>query len=162
MKVVMFTCGNPARGDDGVGTWFADRFRSRTTGNFNLVEDVQLQIEHLLDCQSGHLLLFVDARCDDGLGLQFEELEPSDDLAYTSHALSAAQLLGQYRRVFDSEPPPAFQLSVPGSDFALGREMSAAAQTCCQRGRRLVEKLLVDPRLDLWRARATLPPPEEE
>ena len=67
MKLVMFAWGNPSRGDDGLGPWFAERFRHCEGADFELVEDFQLQVEHLLDCREAGLLLFVDARCDGGV-----------------------------------------------------------------------------------------------
>jgi hydrogenase maturation protease len=147
VKLVMFTWGNPSRGDDGVGPWFADRYRDSVHDQFELVEDFQLQVEHLLDCREGDLLLFVDARCDDGDGYRLEEIGPSTRVAHTSHALTPRELLGHYLRVFDSPPPPAFQLTVPGFAFDLGQPMSAETAASCAAAAQLVNHLLarVDP-----------------
>ncbi len=86
----MFAWGNPSRGDDAVGPWFANRYRDRVDDGFELVEDFQLQVEHLLDCREGDLLLFVDARCDDGDDCRLEEVDPAAGVAHTSHALTPA------------------------------------------------------------------------
>lgn len=149
----MFAWGNPSRGDDAVGPWFAERFRCRAGDDFTLVEDFQLQVEHLLDCRDAEMLLFIDACCE-GEGYRFEELTPSRELAHTSHALSPAELLGQYLRVFSAPPPPAFLLAVSGRRFDLGQAMAPSTRASCERALRLVERLLAEPGIRSWRARA--------
>jgi hydrogenase maturation protease len=150
----MFAWGNPSRGDDGVGPWFAERFRPLEDEGFSLVEDFQLQVEHLLDCRAGELLLLVDAGCHGGDDFLFEEIVADSGVAHTSHALAPAELLGHYRRVFAEAPPPAFQLVVPGESFELGQAMSAATDACCRRAARFVEQLLSRPDHNAWRALA--------
>jgi hydrogenase maturation protease len=151
VHVVMFAWGNPSRGDDAVGPWFADYVRDRDNDGLTLVEDFQLQVEHLLDCQQGDLLLFVDACSDKGGDLHFEEVSPTGSVAHTSHALTPAELLGYYQRLFPKSPPPAFQLSIPGADFELGQQMSSSTKARCLRGARLLENLLRQPALAHWR-----------
>lgn len=154
----MFAWGNPSRGDDAVGPWFAQRFRHRAGSSFQLVEDFQLQVEHLLDCREGELLLFVDASCNAGASHSFDELTPCRELGHTSHALTPAELLGQYPKLFAAQAPPAFLLQIPGRQFELGEPMSAATRGCCETAAKLVERLLDAPQRDSWRALCT--PPE--
>lgn len=154
MNVVMFAWGNPSRGDDAVGPWFADHFRSRSAENFTLVEEFQLQVEHLLDVGDGDLLLFVDAGAIPAENFSFEEIVPEDNLSHTSHALTPAQLLGYYGRVFRGEsPPPGFQLTVPGEHFELGHPLSAATEASCYHAAQFVTgELLRRPDVGHWRA----------
>ena len=151
----MFAWGNPSRGDDGVGPWFADRFRNRVGSRLALVEDFQLQVEHLLDCQRGQLLLFIDACGGDHGDYRFTRLGESSNLAHTSHALSPEELLGQYRRVLGEVAPPAFLLAIPGEDFELGSAMSPATRACCGRGAVLVESLLANATCKNWMQRVS-------
>ena len=66
--VVVFAIGNPSRGDDALGPlllarlaqWLAAQARG---GEFELIDDFQLQIEHALDLQGRRLALFIDAGC---------------------------------------------------------------------------------------------------
>ncbi len=153
----MFAWGNPSRGDDGVGPWFAERYRARVGATFEVIEDFQLQVEHLLDCREGNLLLFVDASCDGGEDYRFEEVIPRGGLAHTSHALAPAELLGLYPRLFPEPPPPAFQLTVPGESFELGEEMSAGTLACCLAATRLVDRLLAWADEGAWRQRLVTP-----
>jgi len=151
----MFAWGNPSRGDDGVGPWFADHFRCRAGESLAVVEGFQLQVEHLLDCRAADLLLFLDARCDQPGDYRFERVNVGEGLSHTSHALSPGELLGCFARVFPGEqPPPAFQLTVPGNDFELGQVMSAATQHCCEQAAVFIESLLAAPERDRWCALA--------
>lgn len=152
MKVTLFTWGNPSRGDDAVGPWFAEQLHPRIGAELILVEEFQLQVEHLLDCQEGELLLFIDACCDGTNDFHFTEVQADDNVSHTSHALAPAELLGHYRRVFQQTPPPAFQLVVPGLEFELGQPMSAATLACCQRAARFVDQLLATPEPNQWRS----------
>lgn len=149
MKLAMFAFGNPSRGDDAVGPWFADRFRHLESAAFTLVEAFQLQVEHLLDCREADLLLFVDACCD-GEDFRFAQIAGRDGMAHTSHQLAPDELLGYYPRVFHEEPPPAFELAVPGHDFELGQAMSAPTLACCERAARVVADLLATPQPGEW------------
>lgn len=148
----MFAWGNPSRGDDAVGHWFAERFNSRSGTDFVVIEDFQLQVEHLLDCSEGDLLLFVDARCSDGQGVEFTEIRPSPVLGHTSHALAPEELLGQYPKVFANPPPPAFLLSVAGRQFELGQPMTDETRQSCEVGAAIVERLLADQDPGAWRS----------
>ena len=149
VSLVVFAWGNPSRGDDAVGPWFAQRLRGHD--GLTLVEDFQLQVEHLLDCREGSLLLFIDARCIDGQDFRFLEITPTTAISHTSHALAPAELLGHYLRVFSETPPPAFELTVPGQQFELGSSMSAETSACCQRAAIWLQPLLVEPDPARWR-----------
>lgn len=151
MKLTMFAWGNPSRGDDAVGPWFADRFRAREGENFALVEDFQLQVEHLLDCRESQLLLFVDACSSGGGDYRFEEVAAGPLVSHTSHYLAPQELLAYYQQVFKETPPPAFLLAVPGHSFDLGEEMSPATLTCCELAAGFVEQLLHSPGDSQWR-----------
>jgi hydrogenase maturation protease len=151
VKVTVFAWGNPSRGDDAVGPWFAERFRGETPETVSLVEAFQLQVEHLLDCRAGDLLLFVDAGCEASAGFRFEAVPAMRAPSHTSHALAPAELLSYYPRVFPGEsPPPAFQLTVYGHQFGLGQPMSPITLQCCLQAATLVERLLRRPDYRFW------------
>jgi hydrogenase maturation protease len=152
MSVVIFAWGNPSRGDDAVGPWFANRLREQVCADVIVIEDFQLQVEHLLDCQNGKLLLFIDAGMHTHNAVDFSPVVIEQDIGHTSHALTPAQLLGQYRRLFGTAPPPAFQLVVAGEDFALGHPMSYATQQNCHLAAQLVQDLLTNADAQSWMA----------
>lgn len=147
----MLAWGNPSRGDDAVGPWLADHFRSHQNEDFTLVEDFQLQVEHLLDCREADLLLFVDACCsekEEDFG--FEEVQATACVSHTSHALAPAELLSHYRRVFNEPPPPAFLLTVPGQAFDLGQPMSPHTLKLCEQAAAFLERCLEQANAQAW------------
>lgn len=131
-SVIILTCGNPSRGDDALGSLFAERLeRVREQfgwGNVELFTDFQLHIEHAVDLEGRTLALFVDASVSCPAPYQFTRLQPACDISYTSHALSPAAVLQVYAQVNHAPPPPAFQLAIRGDSFELGEPMSAAAE----------------------------------
>jgi hydrogenase maturation protease len=155
MKLVIFAWGNPSRGDDAVGPWFAGQLRKQA--GVTVIEDFQLQVEHLLDCQDGELLLFIDAGVHTHNPVNFSRVIVEKAIGFTSHALTPAQLLGQYARVFGTAPPPAFQLVVAGEDFALGQAMSRTTRQNCHLAMQLLQDLLANPDAQFWTMRSSSP-----
>jgi hydrogenase maturation protease len=152
MTLLIVAWGNPSRGDDAAGPWLAEALQPVCNENVVLIEDVQLQVEHLLDCQQAELLLFLDAHCAGGEDFDFREVLPRTTMAHTSHALSPAELLGYYARTFAGElPPAAFQLTVPGQWFELGDAMTGATLKQCQRALQFVDLLMKVPTPQHWR-----------
>jgi hydrogenase maturation protease len=131
-SVIILTCGNPSRGDDALGSLFAERLEIACEqfgwGDVELFTDFQLQIEHAVDLEGRALALFVDASVSCPAPYQFTVLQPACDTSYSSHALSPAAVLQVYSQVNHAPPPPAFQLAIRGESFELGEPVSAAAE----------------------------------
>lgn len=131
-SVIILTCGNPSRGDDALGSLFAEQLEiAREQFGWSDVElftDFQLQIEHAVDLEGRTLALFVDASVSCPAPYQFTCLQPACDTSYTSHALSPAAVLQVYAQVNHAPPPPAFQLAIRGESFELGEPISDAAE----------------------------------
>lgn len=132
--VAVFAIGNPSRGDDALGPallarfadWLAVRGRS---GEFELLEDFQLQIEHAVDLQGRNLALFIDAGVGTPGPWVFRALRAEEGLSHSSHALSPEAVLRVYGQTFGEAPPPAYVLCIRGESFELGEPLSPAAQS---------------------------------
>jgi len=154
--VVVFAAGNRSRGDDALGPlllerlghWLADAGRG---AEFDLIEDYQLQIEHALDLQGRRLALFIDAGWRTAAPLAFYALLPIAAEAST-HALSAQAVLGVYRRITGTAPPPSYMLCVRGEHFELGAGLSAAANANAERAWQLLEQLCTRADAAHWQA----------
>ena len=132
--VVVFAIGNPSRGDDALGPlllarlaqWLAAQARG---GEFELIDDFQLQIEHALDLQGRRLALFIDAGCATPAPFSFYPIVHAASSATSStHALPPEGVLDVYRQFAGREPPPSFVLCVRGEEFELGAGLSGAAR----------------------------------
>lgn len=136
--ILIFTWGNPSRGDDALGPALYDLLEShkRQTGELTEVElltDFQLQIEHAVDLEERECIIFVDASVSCADPYEMLPLTAARDDTFTTHAMSPASLLSVYEQVNHREPPPAFLLTIRAYEFGLGKEMSEQAQHNLQR-----------------------------
>ncbi len=135
--VLIFTWGNPSRGDDALGPALYDLLEEhqQKTGELSEVElltDFQLQIEHAVDLEERECIIFVDASVSCAEPYEMQPLTAARDDTFTTHAMSPASLLSVYKQVNGHEPPPAFLLTIRAYEFGLGKEMTERARTNLQ------------------------------
>jgi hydrogenase maturation protease len=133
-SVLIFTWGNPSRGDDALGPALFDLLEAHKldTGELPEVEvltDFQLQIEHTVDLEERECIIFVDASITCAEPFEMEQLVAVRDDTFTTHAMSPASLLSVYKQVNASEPPASWLLTIRAYEFGLGKEMTAKART---------------------------------
>jgi hydrogenase maturation protease len=159
--VVVFATGNRSRGDDAIGPLLLDRLApwlaaEGQTGEFELIEDYQLQIEHALDLQGRRLALFIDAGCGTTAPLEFYAVSPAGaPVEPGTHQLPPQRVLDIYRQVALAEPPPSFVLCVRGERFDIGDGLSATAEAHVEAAWRQLTRLCREPAAALWRAIAS-------
>ena len=83
--VVIFAVGNPSRGDDAIGPMLHGQLEKwlkneNLSDQFDLIEDFQLQIEHVLDLQGRELALFIDAGAHTPEPFTFGRIAPPREL----------------------------------------------------------------------------------
>lgn len=153
--VVIFAIGNPSRGDDALGPELYGRLEKWLENEgiaeqFELIEDFQLQIEHVLDLQGRQLALFIDAGANTPAPFTFQRIAPASGMAHTTHELPPEAVLQVYRQTEGSDPPPAFVLCVRGESFELGEPLSAAASNYAEAAFSLLTKLCRHAGLANW------------
>jgi len=126
-ETLVFTWGNPSRGDDALGPLFGERLSALRLSGVECLTDFQLQVEHALDLDGRRRILFVDAACDVPVPYRVSRLTPRRDMSFSSHAMSPAALLEAYRQFAQQSPPPAWQLAIRGEAWGLGAPPSVAA-----------------------------------
>jgi hydrogenase maturation protease len=164
-EVVVFAVGNRSRGDDAIGPLLLERLASwlaaeAQAGEFALIEDYQLQIEHALDLQGKRLALFIDAGCGTPAPLAFYALGPASapvPAVHNTHELPPQGVLDVYRQFALVEPPPSFVLCVRGERFALGEGLSGAAEAHVEAAWGQLTRLCRQPEAALWHAMANNP-----
>jgi len=151
-KVAVLCYGNPSRGDDALAPmayeYLIELTKERT--DLLLVNDYQLQIEHIVDLQQAELVLFVDAHLSCVSPFEFTALQISKQLSHTSHALSPEDLLGFYQQSLRKMPPPAYILAIKGKSFELGESLTKRAQKNLHQAQSFIAQLLADSRLSSW------------
>ncbi|HLP99077.1 MAG TPA: hydrogenase maturation protease [Sideroxyarcus sp.] len=157
--VLIFAVGNESRGDDAAGPLLARQLDGALGDEVELLEDYQLQIEHVADLAGRERVLFVDADVACAPPFQFSAIAAAHDNSYTSHAMTPAALLHAYRQIYKQEAPPACLLRIRGYEFELGAPMSgvgadnlAAAAACVRAWLAQGPETSLDGRMGNWRA----------
>ena len=143
--LIVFAWGNESRGDDGIGPVFARRLRELDDARVEIVEDFQLNIEHVTDFRGRTPLLFVDASVAIESGFAIEQIGPSDEGNFSTHAISPQALLNVHRQTTSEPQPPAYLLHVAAREFALGDDMGETAQNAIDEAFAFVKDLLDSP-----------------
>jgi hydrogenase maturation protease len=141
--VLIFTYGNPSRGDDAVGPALFDLLEEckRETGKLDgvdLLTDFQLQIEHAVDLENRRCVLFIDAGVSCREPFELHRLQAERDHSFTTHAMSPAAVLAVYQQIHRCAPPGAYLLTIRAYEFGLGRPMSKAAEHNLQKAYRYI------------------------
>src|SRR3989338_1041897 len=152
--ILTFAVGNESRGDDALAPLLVRSLegRAETAGRVELLEDYQLQVEHVTDLSGRSAVLFVDADISCAEPFHFSEIAAAHDNSYTSHAMTPFALLHTYRQVYGTDAPPAFLLRIRGYDFELGNPLSDKAAANLEVAAKLARELCVEADLPRWRA----------
>lgn len=145
--ILIFTYGNPSRGDDGLGPAMFDLLEnykqvSHELDEVDLLTDYQLQIEHAVDLEHRECVLFIDASVSAEAPYEFHELQPERDNSYTTHAMSPVSVLDVYQQINQRNPPPSYMLTIRGYEFGLGQALSKQAELNLQQGYDFIKQLL--------------------
>lgn len=152
--ILIFTYGNPARGDDALGPEMHDLLetyqqKTKELNNVELQTDYQLQIEHAVDLEHRDIILFIDASMTAPAPYEFYQLQAEQDESYTTHAISPAAVLSVYQQINKQNPPPSYMLTIRGYEFDLGQGMTEQAEINLQQSFEFVKQLLKT-RIDKW------------
>ncbi len=125
--ILMFAVGNESRGDDALAPLLLRRLQVQDPGQVELIEDYQLQVEHVTDLLGRSAVLFVDADMSCAAPFHFSRITAAHDHSYTSHAMTPFALLHTYRQVYGTDAPDSFLLRIRGYGFELGASLSDEA-----------------------------------
>ncbi|OGS97101.1 MAG: Ni/Fe hydrogenase [Gallionellales bacterium RIFCSPLOWO2_02_FULL_57_47] len=156
VPVLVFAIGNESRGDDALAPLLVRGLEgwAEAAGlgeRVELVEDYQLQVEHVTDLLDRSAVLFVDADVSCAEPFHFSEIAAEKDSSYTSHVMTPFALLHTYRQVYGTDAPPAFLLRIRGYDFELGNPLSGKAAANLEVAAKLVRELCAEADLHRWR-----------
>jgi len=126
-STLVFTWGNPSRGDDALGPAFSDLISQQQLDNVEIITDFQLQIEHSLDLAGRTTVIFVDAGVATKAPFEMRKITPCKDDSFTSHALSPQALLNICEQINGTPLPECHLLTIRGYVFDLGTPLSMQA-----------------------------------
>ncbi len=162
-STLIFTWGNPSRGDDALGPRIYDLLKTEALHDVDVLTDFQLQIEHVMDLENRERVLFIDASISAHAPFEFFQLQAGQDDSYTTHAMSPQSLLAVYEQVNKRAPPPAFMLSIRAYEFDLGSPISHKAAANLNEAISFIKLRLTTTRIQHWEESANNPvfaPPE--
>jgi hydrogenase maturation protease len=152
-SILVFSYGNPSRGDDALGpamhAELEQHLQRLEDTSVELLTDFQLQIEHAVDLQDRGAVIFVDAGISSTKPYTFARLEAQRDETITSHAMSPSAVLQVYEDLNHEQPPPCYMLTICGYTFGLGKPLSAQAQINLDESLMFLSGLFAKP-VDTW------------
>ncbi len=143
--ITVFAWGNESCGDDAIGAILASKIVDLENPAINLVEDHQLNIEHVMDFADQVPALFIDASIEINKGYKLEKLAPFGDASISTHSISPAALLDLYQQTLFKPAPEAYLLHVCGSNFTLGEDISPLSRESVDQAWAFLDELFASP-----------------
>ena len=143
--LTVFAWGNESRGDDAIGAILASRIIGLDNAAINVVEDHQLNIEHVMDFEEGVPALFIDASVAIDAAYKVEKLTPFGDASISTHSISPGALLALYEQTLGKPAPDAYLLHVRGKEFELGDGISASTEVSVSEAWQFLDDLFASP-----------------
>src|ERR1035438_1102934 len=123
-RCLILACGNPLRGDDGVGLWLADWAEQRFSQQpgVRVLADHQWTPELAENVARAQSVLFIDCSLDSEPGsLKLIPVAPTPGgPEHNTHHLGAAELLALGRELYDSLPRESLQLTIGAGSTEVG------------------------------------------
>lgn len=126
--ILVFAVGNESRGDDALAPLLLRQLQAEASPQIELIEDYQLQVEHVTDLLGRDAVLFIDADVSCDAPFHFSRIEAGHDQSYTSHAMTPFALLHAFKQVYGTDAPTSFLMRIRGYGFDLGDDLSNEAQ----------------------------------
>ena len=157
--VLVFATGNESRGDDALGPLLLQELDAwliaeSLLDRVELLEEFQLQIEHVLDMKDRKLVLFIDAGVNIPSPYLFYRATPCSKPLLYSHALTPEALLKTAQDSLKTVPD-AFVLCIQGDSFKLGDAPTAMALENLSAALGLVKKLMAKTDAAHWDRQCT-------
>lgn len=125
--VLVLGYGNPGREDDGLGPAVAAAIEDLALPGVTVDADYQLNIEDAAGMQDYDAVLFVDASKTAPEPYELYRVQPSAEIAFTSHSVSPESVLAISEEHF-GRAPNAWVLGVRGYTFDMAEGLSRQAQ----------------------------------
>ena len=122
-------CGNPGRGDDGIGPRLVELLEERAwqgAATVDLVAAFQLAPEHAADVAAHAWVVFADAAVDGPAPFDVRPVRASAAAAFSTHVMEPGAVMALAAAGFNSGAA-AWLLSVRGDRFGAGGTLSRRA-----------------------------------
>jgi hydrogenase maturation protease len=141
--ILIYGYGNPGRQDDGLGPALVERLEDERIPGVATDTNYQLQIEDAVAVSESDAVIFVDATESGGAPFTFTELEPSDNVAFTTHSVSPGSVLAICRDVYRKEVK-AYVLAIRGYGWEFMEQMTPVAEKNLEEAYRFLRNKIDD------------------
>lgn len=125
-RVLVYGYGNPGRQDDGLGTALISRLEEARLPGVDLECNYQLNIEDADTISSYDAVIFVDAAREGQEPYSFCRIRPSEEIAFTTHAMSPGSVLALCHDIHN-RTPVAYLLAIPGYMWEMAEGITCEA-----------------------------------
>ncbi len=126
-KVLVYGYGNPGRQDDGLGPALVERLAAERLSGVATDSNYQLQVEDALSVSESDTVIFVDAAVSGEEPFSFTELEPADEITFTTHSVSPGSVLALCNEMY-GRAVRAYVLAIRGYGWEFLEELTPVAQ----------------------------------
>jgi hydrogenase maturation protease len=125
--ILIYGYGNPGRQDDGLGPAMVDRLENERIPGVATDSNYQLQIEDAVALSQSDMVIFVDAAENGDAPFTFTELEPSNEIAFTTHSVSPGSVLALCNEMY-RKTVRAYVLAIRGYGWEFIEELTPVAE----------------------------------
>ena len=116
-RILLIGFGNPGRLDDGLGPALAEHFQTLELPSVTVESNYQLNVEDAAQIAEYDTVVFADASTEAEPPFTFTPVAAAQGgLSFSSHSVSAPQLLGMVKELFHAEPA-AWMIAIRGIEF---------------------------------------------
>jgi hydrogenase maturation protease len=147
-QILIIGYGNPHRQDDRAGHAVADILRewkeSCSIDSLVVTTAYQLDLNMVEDMINADAVIFIDAHLTSYSDtVEVEELKPRRSTNFTTHLFTAHDLVALASQLYATEPR-CWLVSLPGSEFDLGEELSQETAEKVHLAADAIKKLIKD------------------
>ena len=128
--ILIYSCGNPGRQDDGLGPALVAELEAwaPAEGLSGVVFDsnYQLNVEDALAVAESRAVVFVDASKEGQAPFEFRPLAPQKEISFSTHAMPPESVLALADELYGARPP-AWILAIRGEAWEPNEPPTAAA-----------------------------------
>ncbi len=144
IQTLVIACGNPLRGDDGVGPAAADIMKWWQVPGIKVLAVHQLVPELVDEMKGVERVLFIDAATNIESAFQAGVIVPKKSRRFFGHYETPANLLALMYEL-EGRAPDAYQVSISARSFRHSAEMTKKAQEHLHTALAWIRDFLVEP-----------------
>lgn len=142
-RILVYGYGNPGRQDDGLGPALVERLEHERIPGVATDSNYQLQVEDAVAVAETGLVIFVDAAATGEEPFTFTELEPANEISFTTHSVSPASVLALCHEMYGTAAR-AFVLAIRGYRWEFVEALSTAAEENLDQAYRFLKGKIVE------------------